>query len=176
MKYLYGTIFILLLGFGIASIEQHLLVTNETGENDREPGTISSSYEDEAHGVPLEFADNINQKTSDEIKQPYLEKFERLQSDTMKEVANLINLVHNDYLARKESEEPISYLYFYRTYFPKLKQLENQTEASFKEKYEQLEQELAEHGYSKEYALPFKQQFEQTKQDQLKQLMALISP
>ncbi|RXJ01689.1 hypothetical protein DS745_09425 [Anaerobacillus alkaliphilus] len=182
MKYLYGGVLILILGFVVAAAEHHLNVTSEKSTE-----TIEFQAEKniplnaaETHGVPTEFLANTNKEyvsplTSEQIKEPYLEQFEVLQADALEEISSLIKIVYEDYVTKKENDEPISYLYFYRNYYPKLKQLEEQINLSFTDMYKQLEQELIKQGYSAEKALPIKEQFEQTKKDHLKELMALVT-
>jgi hypothetical protein len=194
MKYLYCLLFVLGLGFIVATAEHHLNVegtrTEDTSLSTRmatEP--YISDYEAEPHGVPFEFMNNdysASQEfydhdfrdaiavTSAQIKEPFVIQFELLQNQALQELSALINTIFDDYTMKKANGESISYLNFYRTYYPKLKELERSTDADFAEKYAQLEQELAHYGYSPDKALKFKEQFELTKQNKIKELMSLV--
>lgn len=193
MKYVYSTIFILLLGFVNAAAEKHLNVEMAKTENyDTLIQQETTIYELEPHGVPYEFTQDSHEYvatdqaieesyygeatpvTSSQIKEPYVAQLEQLQNQALQEFSALVQEVFAEYTAKKANGEPISYLSFYRTYYPQLKQLESHIEAEFAEKYAQLEQDLVQYGYSPDKALKFKEQFEVSKQDMVKELMSLV--
>ncbi|MCT8140160.1 hypothetical protein H1D32_22155 [Anaerobacillus sp. CMMVII] len=188
MKYLYSVIFILTLGFIIAAAEQHLNVENSKIEDitpNEFPEPYSSFDYDDAHGIPYEFlSGNIehlelhNEEavfvSSAQIKEPYVAQFEQLQHQALQEITNLIGVIIEDYSTKKANGESISYLNFYRTYYPKLKQIESNIDTEFAETYAQVEKELVHYGFSPDKALKFKEQYDSTKQEKLKELMSLI--
>lgn len=191
MKYIYSAVFILLLGFGIAAAEKQLNVEMAKTKNYGAPiHQETTIYEFEPHGVPYEFTQNSHEYvaanhamednyygeatpvSSSQIKEPYVAQFEQLQNQALQEFSALVQEVFEDYATKKTNGEPISYLSFYRTYYPQLKQLERHIDAEFAEKYAQLEDELVQYGYSPDKALKFKEQFETSKQDKLKEVMS----
>ncbi|QOY37004.1 hypothetical protein AWH56_004985 [Anaerobacillus isosaccharinicus] len=194
MKYVYSAVFILLLGFVIAAAEKHLNVEMAKTKNYEAPiqQQETTIYEYHSHGVPYEFTQDSHEYiadqaihetfygeatpvTSNHIKEHYIAQFESLQNQALQELSQLVQVVIEDYTDKKANGEPISYLSFYQTYYPQLKQLESYIDAEFAEKYTQLEEELVQYGYSPDKALKFKEQFETSKQDKLKELISLVS-
>lgn len=193
MKYIYSAVFILLLGFVIAAAEKHLNVETAKTKNYEAPIQQEITiYEFEPHGVPYEFTQHSHEfvatnpamednfygeatpVNSSQIKEPYVAQFEQLQTQALQEFSALVQEVFEDYTTKKTNGEPISYLSFYRTYYPQLKQLESYIDAEFAKKYAQLEEELVQYGYSPDKALKFKEQFETSKRDKLKEVMSLV--
>jgi hypothetical protein len=196
MKFAYIMIFLLLLG-GVFAIEQKVNKSDVEIEFEKQqldeliiPVQEIDYSEEERHGLPPEFqADYYNSHKYDsisiedgssligssEIKEQYSARFDQLKEEAFQEMTNLVEVAMMDYVSKKQNDESISLLYFYRTYYPKLKELEESVDTAFQEKYTQLEQELENHGFSSEKAVPFKKEYEETKQNQLKEFMKLIT-
>ncbi len=112
--------------------------------------------------------------TSASIKQNYEEKFEALETTAIEEVTNMVELAMDDYRSKKQNGENISYFYFFRTYYPKVTALQNEIDTNFAKKYNDLQEELEKHGYSPEKAERFKEEFEEKKNDLMKQMKRLV--
>ena len=160
MKYVYCMIFVLGLGFLVSVAEQKLGTAAFEDFHSKHIGEVIDPRE----------TNLSNEVTSAQIKEPYETRFEKLQTEALEEVSNLIEVAIDDYRTKKSNGETISYLYFFQTYYPQVKQLESTIDDTFLQKFTQLEEELAYYGYSPEKAAKFKEQFEQVKQEQLKEV------
>ncbi|MFN7251924.1 MAG: hypothetical protein ACK4M9_14135 [Anaerobacillus sp.] len=196
MKYGYIMIFLLLLG-GVFAIEQKVNKSDIEIEYEKQqleepliPVQELEYGEEERHGLPPEFQGNYyNSDMSDrsyieegssligssEIKEQYTARFDQLKEEAFQDMTNLVEVAMMDYVSKKENDDSISLIYFYRTYYPKLKKLEDRVDAAFQEEYAQLETDLQKHGFSPKKAVPFKKEYEETKQNQLKEFMKLIT-
>jgi hypothetical protein len=196
VKYAYIMIFLLLLG-GVFAIEQKVNTSDVEIEYEKQqleeqiiPVKELEYGEEERHGLPPEFQGNyfhsdISESSSieegssligsSEIKDQYSARFDQLKEEAFQDMTNLVEVAMMDYVMKKQDDDSISLIYFYRTYYPKFKILEERVDAAFQEKYTQLETDLQKHGFSPEKAVPFKKEYEETKQNQLKEFMKLIT-
>lgn len=139
---------------------------------------------DEKHGIPPEFSIlKNNEKVVEEVEQflnsqtiekPFVEKFDRLEATANNELVKLIGLALEDYKTKQENGEEISYFYFYQTYYPKVTALLDEINTSFNENYDALKNELKKSGFSPDSAEKFKEEFEEKKREQTKQLMTKV--
>lgn len=184
--------FLLLLGTLLVIVENQVNVQqNEVQVKDKmnvSEKVISeeeppSYFDDERHGVPKEFSEAEERQefsyeedtstfvTSEQIKEKYETSFDRLQEEAFQKVSNLASKAIDEYV----NEENPSLISFYRTYYPKLKDLESEIDFDFEKIYKDLEAELTYFGYSVDKAVPFREQYEAIKQEKLQSLLSMLN-
>ncbi|OIJ22354.1 hypothetical protein BKP45_06885 [Anaerobacillus alkalidiazotrophicus] len=142
-----------------------------------------SYFDDKRHGVPKEFLEAEERQeysyvedtstfvTSEQIKEKYETSFEQLQEEAFQKVSNLASKAIDEYA----NEENPSLISFYRTYYPKLKDLESEIDFDFEKMYKDLEAELTYFGYSVDKAVPFREQYEAIKQEKVQSLYSMLT-
>ncbi|WP_453993232.1 hypothetical protein [Bacillus nitroreducens] len=109
----------------------------------------------------------------DVIKDKYTVEFEQLEKKTKKKAKKLLSRAKQDFV--EESADGIAVLQVMSTYYNEFKTLEKETDAAFEEIYALFESELEESGYSKEEAIPFREEYEEKKKKMLKKALDVQS-
>ncbi|MFA9558902.1 hypothetical protein ACERII_16450 [Evansella sp. AB-rgal1] len=104
----------------------------------------------------------------------YEEKFTLLEEEAKLELDELVTEAIADYESKRNNDERISYLYFYRTYYRAAQSLENEIDTRFQHKYDQLQEELTANGLSPDKSIHFKKTYEKLKNKQKNSLMSIV--
>lgn len=103
------------------------------------------------------------------IKDKYTVEFESLEKETKKRAKELLARAKEDFV--EESSEGMAALQVMSTYYNEFKTLEKETDVAFEEIYSGFEAELEESGFSKDEAIPFREQYEEKKKKMLKKAL-----
>ena len=99
------------------------------------------------------------------IKEKYRPSFENLQNQANGKIDSLINKAYNEYKAKKNNGESISFGYFYQKYQGAGQALEDKTDGAFQIIYKALQNDLEKNGFSKSHADEFLKQYDVAKSE-----------
>ncbi len=99
------------------------------------------------------------------IKEKYRPSFENLQNQANGKIDSLINKAYNEYKAKKNNGESISFGYFYQKYQGAGQALEDKTDGAFQIIYKALQNDLETNGFSKSHADEFLKQYDVAKSE-----------
>ena len=149
-----------------ANIE-HAQKSNETlllENNNEEVNDNTQSSQGNLKNTSSLQQNNIQvQLTADSINKKYEPSFLELQTQANGKLNTLISIAFEEYKAKKNNQEKISYPYFYSKYVSAARSIESNTDIVFDQIYSALSSELVQNGFNEEDAKIFQKQYENEK-------------
>ncbi|MBU8906629.1 hypothetical protein [Desertibacillus haloalkaliphilus] len=187
---MYKYIFLFLFSVGVASFGLYAFYFDESSESVHPPNPPEEEADDavavfQSNQTPLSEREELHSsvrtkgesaevardhspeleytnRSADEIKAYYTEKFEAIQEEALLGIEDLIHDAVDEFTAKVE-EGNVPAFDVYTKYYQRGKELEAEIEESFQSKYDKLIHELNHHGYDHDLAEELKEQYEEEK-------------